>query len=225
MANTLDNRNIRQAVLAPSDYPPIPGIEEMSKEELDSHGYYKGYPCLHNHVIREKTKHWCYHCAQKIRSNICGFDVNYLNSDCKHQYARIWKQIPVGHAEDCWEAPGVARGRYGLPSYRNLTTDKTNNNQTVHKLIYQCAWGDVGSMRVTRTCGNKNCLNPLHLITSWNRVFPPGKIYPFFPEFEYEKLMAYSEACRRGVPTLLTEREYKPTIQHPLVHKNTPDYD
>ena len=80
-------------------------------------------------------------------------------------------------------------------------------------------------MRVTRTCGNKNCLNPLHLITSWNRVFPPGKIYPFFPEFEYEKLMAYSEACRRGVPTLLTEREYKPTIQHPLVHKNTPDYD
>ena len=225
MANNLSSSTIRKVVLSPLDYPPISGIDAMTEEELNAHGYYKGYPCLHGHSIREKTNHWCYHCAQKIRSNICGFDINYLTNNCKHQYARLWKQIPIGYAEDCWEAPALTNSRHSFPSYRNFDKDKANNNQTAHKLIYQCAWGDVGSMRVTRTCGNKNCLNPLHLITSWNRLFPPGGIHPFVEVFDYKKLMLYAKACSLGVPTLLTEQQYKRTIQHPLVHKNTPDYD
>ena len=62
MANALNKTAIRK-VLSPSDFPPIPDIDKMSPEKLDAHGYYKGYPCLHNHSIREKTDHWCYHCA------------------------------------------------------------------------------------------------------------------------------------------------------------------
>lgn len=222
MANLLSTTKVPYL---PTDHPPIQGIDQMSASQLESHGYYRGFPCPHNHTIREATQHWCYHCAQKIRSNICGFDLNYLDAKYKHKYAAVWKQIPIGDLEECWESPAMTRSRHYVPSYRNHYSKEYSNNVTAHKLIYQCAWGDVGAMKVTRSCGNKSCLNPLHLVSSWNRVFAPGTIHPFTTEFEYNKLMQYNQMLLKGDPAVLVERQYKQTIQHPLIHKNTPDYD
>ena len=61
--------------------------------------------------------------------------------------------------------------RICFPSYRTFIVDKNQENVNAHKAIYQCAWGDIGSMSVTRLCSNPWCGNPLHMISSWNKVF------------------------------------------------------
>ena len=53
----------------------FPDIDSMSEKELNEFDYYRGFPCPHGHNIRDKENHWCYHCAIKIQSNICGFDI------------------------------------------------------------------------------------------------------------------------------------------------------
>jgi hypothetical protein len=223
MAN-LPQKTIKLAQTIPS-FSHIPNIDSFSDEVLERHGYYKGFPCAHDHVIRNATDHWCYHCAAKIRDNICGFDVNYMNANYKHKYADLWSKIPVGYLEDCWEAPKLTKKRLCMPSYRSAYATQNSANVTVHKIVYQCAWGDIGAMFVTRVCGNKDCLNPLHLISSWNRTFPPGVISPFDYEFKPEKLMQFAKIKKSKELKILRERSYKQTIQHPLVHRNCPDYD
>lgn len=223
MAN-LPDKTLKLAETIPT-FVYLKDVDSLSDEELDAKGYYRGYPCAHDHVIRDKQMHWCYHCAAKIRDNICGFDINYMNANYKHKYAALWAKIPVGHLEDCWEAPTITNKRLCMPSYRSAYSSQNSSNVTVHKIIYQCAWGDIGAMFVTRVCGNKKCLNPLHLISSWNRTFPPGLISPFEYEFKAEKLMQFAQVREQKQLQLLRERKYKHTIQHPLVHRNCPDYD
>ena len=75
MANIINN-------LESINFKYIRDVDNASDEELDKQGYYRGYPCPHGHEIREKNNHWCYHCAIKIKSNICGFDLNYLHNSC-----------------------------------------------------------------------------------------------------------------------------------------------
>ena len=208
-----------------SGFRHIPNVEVLSTDELTQHGLYRGYPCAHGHDIRSLDTHWCYKCATKIRDNICGFDLNYLHGDYKHKYASLWSQIAVGDPGECWEAPQLTKKRVCMPSYRSLYTKDKSGNISAQKAIYHCAWGDVGSMFVTRTCGNKSCLNPLHLVSSWNRLFPPSTISPFDCEFKPEKLMQFAHSQSETQVRLLRERQYKRTIQHPLVNQNCPVYD
>jgi hypothetical protein len=205
--------------------PFIEGIHEMSNEQLKPHGFYHGFYCPHGHRVRHLEDHWCYECVRKIQNNNCGFDINYLNKNYKSRLFMLWNQISVGEWDDCWEVPWLATKRTRFPSYRTLNNSKTNDNVNIHKVIYQCAWGDVGKMFVTRTCKNKNCLNPLHLVSSWNRTFPPKTIHPFCVEFDPAKAMQHAQNQLRDKPIPIIEQQYKNTIQHPLVHKNTPDYD
>ena len=226
MANSLTNASkLLQLAKSFTLIPVIDGIHEMSDKELRSHGYYRGFYCQHGHRIRHLEDHWCYECVRKIQSNNCGFDVNYLNKNYKSRLLELWKQIPVGDWDECWEVPWLGNKRMRFPSYATGFDSKYNSNVGVHKIIYQCAWGDVGKMFVTRTCKNKNCLNPLHLVSSWNRMFPPQTIHPFEPEFDPVKAMEQAQRFLAGTPEPLIERQYKSTIQHPLVNKNTPDYD
>jgi hypothetical protein len=103
-------------------------------------------------------------------------------------------------------------------------TDK-KDNVNVHKAIYQCAWGDIGSMVVTRTCKNLNCGNPLHMVSSWNRLYPPSAVNPFCIEFDAQKLMQYANLSKRIDARLLIEQHYKQTITHPLDAPEPPYYD
>ena len=112
-----------------------------------------------------------------------------------------------------------------MPSYRAQYSHQKSENVTIPKAIYQCAWGDVGSMVVTRACGNPKCGNPLHMVSSWNRSFPPEKTHPFEIEFKAEKLMQISRARLLNREQELITQNYKPTIAHPLDVKEVPDYD
>jgi len=226
--STLENLIEFSADAGPFRY--IPDIENISRRELDKHEYYIGSPCPYGHEIRDKKSHWCYHCAIKIQSNICGFDLNYLHNDYKMKYFRLWNNIEFNllDPELCWNInlPGSkAPRRICFPSYRTFYSEQKAENITAHKAIYQCAWGDVGSLFVTRICGNPWCGNPLHMSSRWNRRHPPRTVDPFYVEFDAQKLMRISKAklLKRGQEII--QEDYKRTISHPLDAKDTPDYD
>jgi len=198
-----------------TSFQHVPGIEQMSEQTLAEIGYYKGFPCPHGHTIRHVEEHWCYLCIRKISSNICGFDINYLHTDYKTKYQKLWSRLKTGMLSDCWEIQNDSQytpKRFCFPSYRSLYSKQKAENVTFHKAIYQCAWGDIGSHVVTRTCGNSLCGNPLHLTSSWNRPYPPRSISPFEIKFDPVKLMRYAQS---GNSYTLQESSFKRTILCP----------
>ena len=211
-----------------TNFRHVHNIDQLGQSQLESHGYYIGFPCPHGHVIRDQGSHWCYHCVLKIQSNICGFDINFLHIDYKTKYAKLWKKVAVTHPEDCWDIRCINESvpkRVCMPSYRAAYSHQKAENVTVPKALYQCAWGDIGSMSVTRACGNPACGNPLHMVSSWNRVYPPEKLRPFELDFSAEKLMQISRARMLRCEQKVIEKDYKPTITHPLAANEPPDYD
>ena len=199
-------------------------LTKLSEEALEEAGYYSGYPCAHGHTIRKQDQHWCYECVHKIVSNICGFDLNYLDARYKHKYATIWDSIATGKTTDCWLFKKSTRKepkRVCMPSYRAAYSKQAAENVTLHKAVYQCAWGDVGTLSVTRTCGNKQCFNPLHMVSSFNRTTPPQVIAPFDPEFKANKLVFYAQQQEAGTLSTFLKRQYKFSITKPELLKET----
>lgn len=206
----------------------IPDIDSLDDSQLESRGYYRGYPCPHRHRIRDAQHHWCYHCAIKIKSNICGFNLNFLHHYYSPKYEALWKKITVRDPDECWDLnlPGVrSPKRITFPSYRAAYSGRASENVTPHKVIYQCAWGDVGALTVSRVCGNVWCGNPLHMVSSWNQGMPPMSINPFVLEFKPELLMLLERARRVGREQELIERYHRQTISHPLLAPVPPYYD
>ncbi len=197
-------------------------LNEKTDQELEELGFYRGYSCAHNHVIRNKQDHWCYECVHKIVSNVCGFDVNYLHASYKHKYSSLWNSVQMHSFSECWtlkNKKSKSSKRICLPSYRSGYSKQCAENVTVHKAIYQCAWGDVGSLSVTRTCGNKECCNPLHFTSQFNRLTPPRSIAPFDIKFKAEKLMFYAEQQERGTLKNFLRSQYKLSIAKPSLVK------
>jgi hypothetical protein len=206
----------------------VQNIDDLTIDQLESHGYYVGFPCVHGHHIRDTTQHWCYHCANKIISNVCGFDINYLHIEYKIKYHKLWQRVEINHFEDCWPIRFRSKNltkRVSFPSYRSEFGSRKAENLALHKALYQCAWGDVGAMYVTRTCKKSDCGNPLHMVSNWNRVHPPVRIYPFEINYQVEKLLQIAQAEREGFKTMLIEAKYKNTITHPLDVGDPPSYD
>jgi len=206
----------------------VPNIDALACSQLKAHGYYKGYPCPHRHRIRDINHHWCYHCVIKIKSNICGFNLNFIHPYYNYKYESLWEKISVGDPEECWDInlPGnKGPRRINFPSYRAFYTGRASENVTPQKAIYQCAWGDVGALTVSRACGNPWCGNPLHMVSSWNIGLPPKTVNPFTLEFKPEFLMLLNKAIRLGREQEVIERYYRQTISHPLCAPEPPDYD
>lgn len=204
-------------------------LRSTEPETLKRWGYYQGFPCAFGHTIRDSTNHWCYECVLKIKSNFCGFDLNYLNLDYKASMHRLWRRVEIGPWDECWDItdPGTkALNRVWMPSYRSLTDRTTGNNVTVQKAIYTCAWGDVGRLTVSRTCNNPRCCNPLHMVSSWNRKSPPKVVAPFCTEYQVEKLMLLADMERKGLDvTKVIQREYKASITAPKDAQIDPKYN
>jgi hypothetical protein len=197
---------------------------QCDDKTLDEYGYYRGYVCPHNHDIRDQDNHWCYYCVQKIWKNVCGFDINYLDPNYKHKYAAIWNRINVTTMDECWHIRGNSK-RACLPSYRSHYAKQSSEYVSLHKAVYQCAWGDVGKFFVTRVCGNPECFNPVHMLSSWNRDYPPGRIHPLVLEFEPSKLMCYARARKKVQADALAATQYKQTITNPREAGPPPEYD
>lgn len=197
----------------------VPNIDQLSDNQLKEQLYYRGSPCTHGHVIRDVTQHWCYHCVRKILSNVCGFDVNYLHIDYKVKYESLWKRLQVGSFSDCWEQPDI-KSRFCFPSYRSLWSQQKAENVSTTKLIYQCAWGDIGTLTIKRICECPSCLNPLHLVSRWNNNVPPAKLTPFCTKFDFQKLSLAAKREINGYALdVLTQLEFKKSITYPALVK------
>jgi hypothetical protein len=195
----------------------VPNIDALPTPDLRKHLYYRGAPCAHGHVIRDVNDHWCYHCVQKIVSNVCGFDINYLHVDYKVKYETLWKRLQIASFSECWDQQQI-KSRFCFPSYRSFWSKQKSENVCTHKLVYQCAWGDVGSLTVKRLCGNPDCLNPLHMVSKWNNNVPPNKIIPFFTTFDYAKLAyAASRETQGAALDIPTQQQFKKSITYPTL--------
>ena len=218
-----------ESQLGRANFRHVHNIEALEDEKLQELGYYRGFACPHGHLIRDASGHWCYECAKKILSNVCGFDLNYLHKDYKHKYAKLWKKITVGFPDDCWEMEspgGNTPKRVCLPSYRSGYSKQKSETVNIHKAVYQCAWGDVGALVVTRLCSNPRCANPLHMVSSFNRNYPPATVTPLEVEFKAEKLMLFNRQSQResGIQPVI-QQEYKNVITHPEYVKDRPEYN
>ena len=204
-------------------------LRSTDPKTLERWGYYHGFPCAFGHTIRYSTNHWCYECVLKIKSNFCGFDLNYLHLDYKVSMHRLWQRVQIGDWDDCWDItdPGTNKlKRVWMPSHRSFKDNTLGNNITVQKAIYACAWGDVGSLRVSRTCNNLRCCNPLHMVSSWNRKSPPKLISPFCTEYQVEKLMLLADLERKGMDAnKVIQREFKASITAPKDAQIDPKYN
>ena len=207
----------------------IRNIQSYDDVQLKEYGYYRGFVCPHGHIIRDIDNHWCYECIKRIKSNICGFDVNYLHTHYKSKYASLWKKIEIGHPDECWNIKSFTAAstkRVCMPSYRAFYSKNLSENVTTHKALYQCAWGDVGALSVTRRCANSSCGNPLHMVSNWNRGMPPQSVSPFELEFQAEKLMMYARNINTNQDIeSAVKKQYKNTITHPLEVNDPPYYD
>ena len=198
----------------------IKDIESLTQTQLESHGYYRGFPCPHNHTIRDNVHHWCYHCVRKIESNMCGFDLNYLSPIYKNKYHLLWMRVKKGLPHECWPINIEGKKnpkRMCFPSYRSHNGKQLSENTTIAKAIYQCAWGDIGSAYVTRKCKEPWCCNPLHLSSKWNKLYSPRTIHPFVVDYDPAKLMYVAELRRQGLEFSVQETLYKPSITPPVV--------
>lgn len=73
--------------------------------------------------------------------------------------ARFWKKAQVGNREDCWKwQAGKSSGGYGV--YWDA-----GRSQAAHRVAYRMLHGEIEDGRqVSHTCGDKLCVNPLHLV-------------------------------------------------------------
>ena len=196
-------------------------VTELSEKELAKYELYRGFPCVHGHVVRHVHEHWCYACVEKIRNNICGFDISYTDIHYRSLYQNLLAKVSMGDSFNQHWLWDDSTKRSNFPSYRSFYSGKRVDKVSVHKLIYQLAWGDVGNLTVTRICGNKHCLNPLHLASRFNRFAFPTSIHPMDCVIKPEKLLQSFYVPKE----LVLEGQYKNTIQHPLeVPEELPDY-
>lgn len=198
--------------------------DDATDEELHASGYYRGFPCPLEHRIRDLKHHWCYKCALKIQSNLCAFDINYLSSAYHKNALKIWNATQRTDYKECWECKWLKNPeqetRIYMPSYRSALRGRASDRVTLSKAVYTLCWGDVGSLSVTRTCGNPKCLNPLHLTSSWNNRSAPRTMTCFTTELNYRKLMLAAQTLKQNKDLdLLLSVTYKATIEDPKLKK------
>ena len=200
-------------------------MESLTETELSDHGFYLGDPCPRGHIIRDKEQHWCYECVLQIQQNLCGVDINYLHHAYRNRYAKVFSGLKVGELDACWEYEG--KKKVPMPSYRSSFAAQKAENMSAARAVYQAFWGDVGaSSNVTRLCGNKDCYNPLHLVTSWNMRHPPQRLYPMCLELDEQKLMVQANLEARGYNTAALIKEFRNTIAHPSeVEEECPEHE
>ena len=193
-------------------------------------GYYHGFPCPRGHTIRDKKRHWCYDCVRSIQSNVCGVDFSYMDHHYRKGAFDFVKEIlqrtgrTIQDLDKCWlpDPPFTKSDRYDLYSWRsNMANPKVDRRQLPGKLMYNLFWGDIGTMSVTRTCGNRDCMNPLHMTSSWNICRIGKKLDYLGFHIDQSKVAEFDARYHQGLTVEdIVKRDYKVKIQSAKVVNN-----
>lgn len=186
-------------------------------------GFYHGFPCHLGHTIRHQEDHWCYECVRRIQSNVVGLDVNFITENYRREVINFLEHVSIRDSSECWETERTRR--YYYSTYCRHRSGK-KSQVTPTKLAYSIFWGDIGKLSVTRhtkVCGNPKCVNPLHLVSTWNTRMPPRQLHYLDLEVKPEKLavMALREHNKMSIDDILMKL-YKPTIIHPKERMENP---
>ena len=222
MANVNDPRPARRAKAASSHNfrylrPDVP---------LEDQGFYSGFPCLYGHTIRDAEHHWCYHCALRIRNNICGLDVNFVHTNYQNTLYRVIQNLTFTNPDDlagsCWHMKeGFKDPSY--PSWRSWETGYLADRVKPKKILYQAFWGDVGKLYVTTAptvCSDKRCVNPLHTVSSLNCESNrrPTAFQYLDLKFDVNKAVVTHLRHRKSMTIdQILKAVYKPTIRDPKI--------
>lgn len=185
--------------------------------------FYVGQECPHGHYKRHKKDHWCLDCVTKIQLNSCGADATYISEDHRWCYWVLLPYLKPGtNLNDCWIVPSHLRSdNENKPVYRTYTYNSglTGNLESIQlsRFIYFWFWGDVGAARVTRTCDNKCCWNPLHLKSVFNVAQLPTKIHPLNLKPDILESNRFVDKLKQRPKTLIPSR---PRIIDPRFNAN-----
>jgi len=219
----LGNPHHPRPYLARAGRPRIPFKLLDPNVSIREQGFYYGFPCHLGHTVRHEEDHWCYECVRRIQSNVVGLDVNFINDYYRNDVIKALNQVSIGDSTECWENKGSER------LYFSSWTRLNNRRRTkvkVSKLLYTLFWGDVGKLSVTRhikVCENPNCVNPLHLVCTWNTRLPPRHFHYMDLQIQPKKMavMALREHNKMSIDDILMKL-YKPTILHPKERRENP---
>jgi hypothetical protein len=76
---------------------------------------------------------------------------------------RFWGNVKKNPSTGCWEWTGNKVGPYGVLFHHN-SKRKSSQTTMASRLSYEIHHGSISdAMSLTRTCGNKGCINPDHL--------------------------------------------------------------
>ena len=213
---TLGNPHHPRASVARQALPKVAFKLLDPDRSIYDQGFYYGFPCHLGHTVRHEEDHWCYECVRRIQSNVVGLDVNFVTEEYRRQIVHFLEHVSIRDSSECWETERTRRYYYSTYT-RHRTKRKTQISPT--KLAYSIFWGDIGKLSVTRhlkVCDNPKCVNPLHLVSTWNTRMPPRQFHYLDLEVKPEKLavMALREHNKMSIDDILTKL-YKPTIIHP----------
>jgi len=192
-------------------------IDILDAEGLENLGLYRGMDCIHGHSIRNIKDKWCYHCAHRISVNSCGFDINYIDSEYKIRFLEFLKHVDVKGTNECWPCD-IKSKRMTFPSYRSESSKAFSENLMVAKIMYTAAWGDIGSLRLTRkkdVCKVDNCVNPLHWECVLNIDVAPKTIHPLVYELDFAKIKHYGILKQQKKVEDYRLSQFKKHIIHP----------
>jgi hypothetical protein len=149
----------------------IPSMHEYLRALMDEsyleETFSKGFYCPWGHTLRNSEEGWCYKCVSRITAGSVGFDINYLIPVYRWAFNEYFGGIKRGNFDECWVLPENMRlSVYRVPSH--MYEQRKHCHLPLGKAIYNIFWGDVGSVRVNRTCKEKWCWNPLHYYTIFN---------------------------------------------------------
>jgi|GEM_PF-1745673 len=206
MANNLKRRNVSSHTLEKLNFR----LYRPGDGGPDDQGFTRSlYQCAHGHQIRDSEHHWCEACVQKINSNVCGLDMNYLDITYRTPaVVRLLEALPVHLGPDaCWPVPGATdpNKRLVLPGSSWKKTHRSHK-YTYRKALYMLFWGDIGKARVTRNtpphgnCTDPDCCNPLHMVSVFNTQPTPRDFAYLNLEVDYEKLLKFQKAVQNNIP-------------------------
>jgi hypothetical protein len=159
-----------------------------------------------------------------------GLDISFLDdlySDRAVAVINMLKELTGGHFDpaECWDIGSEAAARFCYPSYRAHKSKRKIDQVLIKKIVYQLFWGDIGKLYVTRdlnVCQNPNCVNPLHLASTFNqnnrRNTPSFHYLDLTPCPKKLMLMRSRQTANLSIDDVLA-RVYRPTIRDPKIDK------
>jgi hypothetical protein len=154
-------------------------------------GIYKDFSDYHkNKSTIDGLNTWCKECRLRYLHVRDGTKPNKLEFN-------FWKRVDKTLSPPCWTWKGQIDN--GTPMYnRGAGSSGKGGRITARKLAYQLSRGDVPQgLFVVATCGNRLCVNPLHLQLITRSEFY-ARLANAAPKGDQQRLRKYPEQRRYG---------------------------